>query len=117
VACQSNAPEAACLTKDAIYCLACRECTDTYNGETERSFGTRIKEHNDDARNRVPGKPWGDHYRSKHPEVHLALGTSAFSEASVIAVEPDRARRKIREALEIRNRKPEVNMNAGWSLL
>ena len=62
-------------------------------------------------------KPWGDHMRAKHAGINLGVGDSVFSAVSVVARASDRASRKLREAVEIRNEGPEINTSAGWSLL
>ena len=47
----------------------------------------------------------------------MVLGSTAFGHASVLALESDRARQRLREAIEIRVRQPDVNLNSGWVLL
>ena len=47
----------------------------------------------------------------------IIIWQSAFSAVEVIGREPDRARRKLREAIEIRDAKPHVNISTGWDLL
>ena len=69
------------------------------------------------ARNHYQKSPWGQHYAAHHPEIQLQLGESAFSRAEIIAQEADTARRKLREAVEIKHRKPAINLNDGWELL
>ena len=41
---------------------------------------------------------------------------SEFAAAHVIARESDRARRKLREAVEIRDGNPRINTSSGWML-
>ena len=105
------------MQKNVVYETKCKKCVQQYVGETERFLETRLDEHTADARRRTVDKPWGDHYRTKHPDCTLACGESAVSEVSVMAREPDRARRKLREAIEIRDTKPPVNTGTGWDLL
>ena len=88
-----------------------------YFYSTERSLETRIREHNGEARRRTLDKPWGDHVRDKHSGESIAAADSVFSAVSVLARAGDRASRKLREAVEIRNLRPQVNTNAGWALL
>ena len=103
--------------KNIVYLLQCRECGALYVGETERPFEVRTTEHNMQARNKTPNTPWGQHYLIHHPHVTLQLKESAFKLAQVVARESDRARRKLREAVEIKARKPSVNIGSGWSLV
>ena len=105
------------MTKNVVYELQCKWCRETYVGETERSLETRIREHNGEARRRTLDKPWGDHVRNKHSGESIAAADSVFSAVSVLARAGDRASRKLREAVEIRNLQPQVNTNAGWALL
>ena len=57
IACMSGASE--CFMNNIVYLLECKECGKSYVGESARSLGTRVTEHNNDARNRVLGSPWG----------------------------------------------------------
>ena len=103
--------------EEVVYRIDCKWRTEYYIGETERSLETHLKEHNGEARRRTRDKPWGDHMRNKHSRRRLRLRDSAFTAVSVLAREGDRASRKLREAVEIRNLAPKINTNAGWSLL
>ena len=116
ITCQSGG-ERVCMKKNVVYELQCKWCRETYVGETERSLETRIREHNGEARRRTLDKPWGDHVRDKHSGESIAAADSVFSAVSVLARAGDRASRKLREAVEIRNLRPQVNTNAGWALL
>jgi len=119
VCCTSGASKGLCRRKDVVYQMHCKVCGEPYIGETERELEVRTREHNGEARNEADGKPWGEHWRAHHSDNHvtLSLGDTAFSRMSVLAVESDRARRKIREAIEIRDRAPTVNVNNGWDLI
>ena len=78
----------------------------------------RLNAYNNTARNRVPGTPFGEHWRRKHPDKQLAPGETALRNVSVIANgQRDRATRKLRESAEIRDTKPEINLSQGWELL
>ncbi|XP_065176010.1 uncharacterized protein LOC135805799 [Sycon ciliatum] len=114
VACQSS--EVECTRRNVVYRLTCK-CSEKYVGETGRSVATRTKEHNDNSRNKTSGKALGEHYRLHHGGEVLPLGESAFTEVRVLATESDRARRRIREAIQIRDTSPSINNNAGWDLL
>ena len=106
-----------CMQKNVVYQLKCKECPEQYVGETGRFLETRLEEHNGEARRQELDKPWGQHFRTTHPGCKLNYGQSAFSAVEVIGREPDRARRKLREAIEIRDAKPHVNISTGWDLL
>ena len=140
VACQSS--EVECTRRNVVYRLTCK-CSEKYVGETGRSVATRTKEHNDNSRNKTSGKAVAEHYRlrfhrighhcpfglakqnknqQQQQQLHhggevLPLGESAFTEVRVLATESDRARRRIREAIQIRDTSPSINNNAGWDLL
>ena len=86
-------------------------------GETHRSLATRIKEHNESARNKVQGQPLGEHYRDRHSTESLGGSVTAFRKVEILATESDRARRRIREAVYIRDIAPETNTSAGWELM
>ena len=49
VACAAGARQ--CTTSNVVYKLKCRECDNTYIGETSRSLATRANEHHCEARN------------------------------------------------------------------
>ena len=91
------------MQNNVVYHLRCKWCREHYVGETERSLETRLTEHNGEARRRTRDKPWGEHMRTKHTQKRLALGDTVFADVSVLAREGDRASRKLREAVEIRN--------------
>ena len=117
IVCKSGGKEGCCGKKNTVYMLECRECHGQYIGETGRPFEIRAKEHNMQARNKQPRSPWGQHYATHHPTTRLRLGESAFSKAEVIAQDADTARRKLREAVEIKHRKPTIDISGGWELL
>ena len=106
-----------CLRRNVIYRLQCELRREKYIGETGRTLETRLEEHNGEARRHTVDKPWGDHRRAKHAGINLSVRDSIFWAVLVIARPSDRASRKLREAVEIRNEGPEVNTSAGWSLL
>ncbi|XP_065192460.1 uncharacterized protein LOC135823546 [Sycon ciliatum] len=114
VACTAGAVD--CTRRNVVYHLECR-CGDDYVGETGRSVATRSREHNDNARNEVRGKALGEHYRIFHADEPLSLGQTGFANVCVLATEPDRARRRIREAVKIRDMEPNINTSSGWDLL
>ena len=61
----------------------------------------RLREHNhNDARNKVLGSPWCNHYQYQYPNMRMARGSATFRLASVIGVESGRAGRRLREEIE-----------------
>jgi len=77
----------------------------------------RAAEHNADAKYGRLKTPWGIHYQAKHADVKINSNDSAISAVTILAHESDHATRKLREAVEIRHRKPEINITTGWTLL
>ena len=114
VACMSGSE--ACTERNIVYHLECK-CGDRYVGEIYRSLATRTKEDNNDARNTVSGTALGEHFPAKHASEPLPLRATAFSGIRVLGSERDRPRRRIREAINVRERSPEINNNSGWDLL
>ena len=117
ITCMSGAREGTCTQKNVVYRIRCRFCNCFYIGETERGVATRVKEHNADARNQVTNTIWGLHYRAHHRHIHLNTTESAFSAVSIVAQESDRAKRRLREAVEIQHLKPQINVTDGWALM
>ena len=89
-----------------IYEVNCPQCQDTYVGETGRILNTRVKEHLNPKR--VP-TAIGDHIKDTG---HM-ISPSDFK---VVAREEMELRRKIREAIEIRERRPRMNRDTGYDL-
>ena len=91
-------------------------CGKPYIGETHQTLATRVQQHRDDAKHKKAGTPWGEPFLRYHPSDAVA-NDSFFCGTKVLATEPDRARRKLHEAVKIRDDAPAVNISAGWSLL
>ena len=113
ITCSSGTHPGICCQKGVVYELLCHICGESYIGETGRTLETSVAEHCADAR-KGSLTPWGQHYQRKHRS--LAVG-QVVSKVKILARESDRASRKLREALEIKARKPAINMYAGWNLL
>ena len=113
ITCSSGTHPGICCQKGVVYELLCHKCGESYIGETGRTLETRVAEHCADAR-KGSLTPWGQHYQRKHRS--LAVG-QVVSKVKILARESDRASRKLREAVEIKARKPAINMYAGWNLL
>ena len=82
-----------------IYQLQCPQCPEQYVGETGRTLETRLKEHFKLA---SPRTAVGEH---EHP--------ISQDNVKVIAREDHTLRRKIRESVEIRTRRPAINRDQG----
>ena len=103
--------EGRCVTRSVVYELQCCRCKATYVGETSRSFGQRLAEHNRDYRTRKDNTWAWDHVMKEHRGLQNDFGadfklignkkvTSAF-------------RRQLMEEVIITKRKRTV----GWKLL
>ena len=64
------------------------------------------------ARNNTPNTPRGDHMRLNHAELEIAK-TPVFCNATILATTNREVTRKVREAIEIRDRRPSVNKCKG----
>ena len=85
-----------------IYQLQCPQCPEQYVGETGRTLETRLKEHFKLA---SPRTAVGEH---EHP--------ISQDNVKVISREDHTLRRKIRESVEIRTRRPAINRDQGYEL-
>ena len=85
-----------------IYHIHCPRCPKDYVGETSRTLETRMKEH---RRSTSPRTAVGEH---EHPV--------SEDDVKVIGREDHTLRRKIRESIEIRTRRPTINREDGYKL-
>ena len=85
-----------------IYQIQCPQCPEQYVGETGRTLETRMKEH---LKLTSPRTAVGEH---EHP--------ISEDNVKVIAREDHTFRRKIRESIEIRSRRPAINRDQGYEL-
>ena len=100
--------------RGVVYQLLCKVCGEEYVGETARTPRARLGEHHFQARNKTRQTAWGDHMREKHPRVEV--GKAPIFSAKVLATVKMDTKRKIREAVEIRERSPTINRSKGWML-
>ena len=101
-----------CMKKEVVYDLTCNLCGEHYVGETERVLGDRVPEHIADGAHHRTLAPFGKHYADRHPSSSVEIkNVSAISKVS------DGVSRLIREAIEIRDREPSINMSKGYRLL
>ena len=95
-------------------CKLCARET-SYVGESKRSFRLRFNEDLRDAKNKTRSTPFGEHFMLVHAnakvdEISLSI--------SILQVCKDMAELKIVESMEIRNRKPVLNiMSSSWTLI
>jgi predicted GIY-YIG superfamily endonuclease len=89
-----------------IYHYKCEQCNKTYIGESARPLKKRIKEHQDVNHN-ITGI--GE---------HIVNMSHSFNKKhmSVIVKEEDTVKRKVKEALLIRRKRPELNRDLGIEL-
>ena len=117
LSCKSGLPPHLCDEAGVVYMITCVYCQQRYIGETYRVPRERFEEHHYEARYKVAGKPWGEHFAKAHPDHRSQKTTDViFIQARILAFERRTARRKIREAVEIRERRPEINLAYGWPL-
>ena len=109
-------PDQFCDSAGVVYAMECAMCSAEYVGETCRCVPQRFREHHFQARHKTQGTPWGTHMAEKHGQRRIVGTDVVFVRARVLARETRSARRKIREAIEIRDRKPSVNLYKGWAL-
>ena len=103
--------EGTCKIKGAVYKITCTSCASFYVGETGRPLLTRFKEHLADIQhNDNRTRPWSLHMRLKH------AGTAVPVNLSVLCVERNLRRRKIKEAIYIEKLKPDVNVREEMSV-
>jgi hypothetical protein len=89
-----------------IYHIECGDCPLSYVGETSRSFETRLKEH---KKTKGTLTAVGEHLHDFGH--HLANDNN-----KIIAREDSYWPRKIRESIEIKIRKPDLNRDAGYHI-
>ena len=109
--------EGRCHTKNTVYMVTCNLCSNTpaYIGETKRCVRLRFNEHIRDARNKSKNTPLGEHFTQCHPLSHIDHKTFTIS---ILQTCKDMAELKIAESIEIRNRRPLLNiMTSSWTLI
>lgn len=116
ISCLGGLPTHLCDVAGILYMLTCALCMDRYVGESCRTPRERFEEHHFDARHHVAGKPLGEHFASKHRNERIKSTDVIFIRVRILAFEVRSARRAIREAVEIRERRPEINLSLGWRL-
>ena len=92
------------LKKCTVYHIHCDQCNKQYVGETSRVLETRIKEHLSRDSSAV------------HEHCQLTGHSVDSSKTKVLSTESNTFKRRIREAIEIRLRKPSLNRDNGFEL-
>ena len=107
--------EGRCHIKNTVYKITCTLCSHTYIGETTRQIRTRFMEHLGNARRKEQGKHLGEHTKEHHSDSQITDTTFTIE---ILHICKDAAECKIKESLEIRNQKPQINKQVfSWRLL
>ena len=117
ISCRAGLKETHCDRQCAVYSLTCTICSKECIGETQRPIRARVQEHFVDTRKRRKDTSWGEHAFSFHKDIACAKERTPIFTAHILAFEENVIRRKAREAIEIRDRWPEINRNGGWQLV
>ena len=113
ISCRSGLQPQDCDKREVVYAMKCDICQEEYVGETKRVIRARVGEHHFAARNRQTNTAWGEHMK-RHPEV--TVGKKPVFDVRILASTRSSTTRKLREAVEIRDRKPGINRCKGWVL-
>ena len=103
----------------AVYTIRCKTCEEEYVGETLRAVSVRCKEHRDAIRLGHTEKSAGAEHVHFQKEIHEI----DWDNVQVIDHAKKKWERKVREALQIQKRKPQMNRDEGmeisdtWSML
>ena len=89
-----------------IYSFTCKECETEYIGETARSLGTRFKEHTD---GKHPNSDIQEHITNTGHQVSI-------NDIEIVSKENKDFQRKIREAVTIHKRQPNLNRDRGHEI-
>ena len=115
--CCMSGLEGRCQSKNAVYLITCNICAPkvSYIGESKRSVRLRFNEHLRDAKNKTKNTPFGEHFMNYHADVQIDENTLSIS---ILKICKDTADLKIAESIEIRNRRPSLNiMCSSWALI
>ena len=97
--------EGKCKIKGAIHKTICTACPSFYVGETGRPLVKRFREHLVDIEhNNDRTKPWSLHMRSKHAGMVVPVSLT------ILGVERNLRRRKVKEAIYIERLGPDINV-------
>ena len=90
----------------AVYQLDCPQCDQSYIGETERTLGTRLKEH----------LRHSDNPTAVREHMNKTGHSVTDQDVKVIGREDQWLKRKITEAVAIRKHHPSLNRDEGYKL-
>ena len=96
-----------------VYKIACEQCGDVYVGETERSLGERIAEHQKSIDNKDCKSALSQHLLKSR---HIVTTKPIIDNVEIIDQEPRKAHRKVKEAVHIQLEGAKLNRNDGWEL-
>ena len=89
-----------------VYHIKCKDCDDTYIGETGRNMGVRFKEH---TSRKGTNSAIKEHLESKNH-------TCSLEEVKILEKEDDWYKRKVKEAIMIQRHQPTLNRDKGLEL-
>jgi hypothetical protein len=101
-----NVNDGTCQKKGAVYLITCLRCSQEYVGETSRPLCIRNNEHHGDMTHLLRDKPWSRHI----DECYRWSGEQPNVKTEVLALETNLLRRKVLEAMFIKQRKPTINV-------
>ena len=93
-----------------VYSIHCKDCNAEYVGETGRRLNTRIKEHKRSVALADSKSAISDHANSSHHDIN-------WPNVRIIDHESHWSPQKIREAISIVKRKPEINRDSEYHLV
>ena len=89
--------------------MLCADCSATYIGETGRTLKVRMAEHKRAVKSKDPLNGIAVHVQKTAHNIN-------WQEARILARENNWGRRRVLEALEIQQRRPKMNLDAGLLL-
>ena len=95
--------------KGVVYSIPCADCSATYIGETGRTLKVRMAEHKRVVKSKDPLNGIAVHVQKTAHNIN-------WQEARILARENNWGRRRVLEALEIQQRRPKMNLDAGQLL-
>ena len=104
--CKILPPHNTCKETNVVYQAKCNICSQTYVGKTSTTLYKRITQHKSDLSNNKDKSPLGEHLDKQHPDTPKNLQQFQFS---VLKKGNDPVDTLIREALLIKNNRPQIN--------
>ena len=95
--------------KGVVYSIPCADCSTTYIGETGRTLKVRMAEHKRAVKSKDPLNGIAVHVQKTAHNIN-------WQEARILARENNWGIRRVLEALEIQQRRPKMNLDAGLLL-